>query len=116
MAQGLVLPPFSVKTITVGGTTQATATQIKAIWSPSLILVQGTAIGGAVLPPASKGLWFYVKNVGTLEMATLYLYPASGNFINQLAVNAFLSMGPQTSAMLIADQSGVWHTIPTIPS
>ena len=116
MAQGQVLPPFGVKTITVTGTTQATATKIKALWSPSLILVKGTAVGGVVLPPASKGLWFYVKNVGTLQLALLWLYPASGNFINQLAVNAFLQMGPQTSVLLVADSSGTWHSVPTVPS
>ena len=116
MAQGLALAPFGVKTITVAGTTQATATPIKAIWSPSLILVKGTAVGGAVLPPASKGLWFYVKNIGTQQLALLWLYPASGNFINQLDVNAFLRLGPQTSALFVADGSGVWHSVPTVPS
>ena len=116
MAQGLVLPPFGVKALTVGGTSQTMATQIKALWSPSLILVKGTAVGGAVLPPASKGLWFYIKNIGTDQLALLWLYPASGNFINQLAVNAFLQMGPQTSALFVADGSGIWHSVPTVPS
>ena len=116
MAQGVTLAPFGVKTLTAGGTTQATATAIKSIWSPSLVLVKGTAVGGVVLPPASKGNWFFIKNIGTTQLALLWVYPASGNFIDQLAVNAFLQLSPQTAALVIADGSGTWHTVPTVPS
>lgn len=116
MAQGFTLPPLNVKNLTPAGTTQATATPIKAGWSPGLLLVNGTAVGGILLPPGSKGLWFFLKNTGTTQLALLWVYPASGQSIDNLSANAFLQMGPQTSIMLIADGAGKWHTFPTVPS
>lgn len=104
--------------LTATGSTQATAAEIKGIWSPALIISAGDSLLGIRLPGASKGKMFAVKNTGPAGgFGGLNVYPATGGAINALSTNAPLVMSALSSAWFIASTDGLtWHTIPTIPS
>ncbi len=107
--------PYHVETVVPAGTTQTDAAQIPIKSSPALILSAGNTTGGVKLPLAGKGKMFIIKNTSSLQLATLNVYPTSGNAINALGANVVLVMQPLTSATFVAD-STTWHTSPVVPS
>ena len=108
---------LNVETLVAGGTTQGTATAIPAGWSPCYLSSAGDSLNGIRLPPASKGRVFYIKNTGPLGgLGGLNVYPATGDFINSLAINTAISMLARTSAMFICTNSTTWETVPNVPS
>lgn len=119
MAQGSVksrgVAFLHVLSLTPAGTTQADATVIPNS-SPAVVLAAGDSWGGLVLPTASRGKTFFIKNTGTSELSGLRIYPASGDYINALDVDEYLEMEENTSAMFVATSSTVWHTFPNVPS
>ena len=108
-------PFLHVLSITPAGTAQSDATAIPNS-SPAVILAAGNSWGGIVLPTASRGKTFWVKNTGTTELSGLRVYPASGDSINALSADAYLEMEEGTSAMFVAISSTVWDTCPSLPS
>ena len=104
-----------VLSVTPAGTAQSDATVIPNS-SPAVILAAGNSWNGLVLPTASRGKTFWIKNTGTTELSGLRVYPASGDSINALAANAYLEMEENTSAMFVAISSTVWYTFPLLPS
>lgn len=119
MAQGSVrsrgVPFLHVLSLTPAGTTQATATAIVDA-SPGIVLAAGDSWTGIRLPTASRGKTFWVKNTGTKELGRLRVYPATGDQINALAVNAYIQMEEETFAMFVAISSTVWYSLPLLPS
>ena len=104
-----------VLTLTPAGTTQSDATAIPNS-SPAVVLASGTSWNGLLLPTASRGKTFWIKNTGTTELSGLRVYPSTDDSINALAVNAYLEMEENTSAMFVAISSTVWYTFPLLPS
>lgn len=101
--------PFHVQTLTVAGSTQATAMAVSSLSSPALILAQGNLPGGIRLPSGSKGKAYLIKNTGTLSMQVLLIYPEVGGVIDVLAPNAPYSLGQSISRWFFADGAGTWH-------
>ena len=108
--------PYHFQSMTPTGNSQATAAPIDVKASPGFVTATGDAVTGLILPPASKGKEYNIKNVGTTQLQILNLYPPVGGFINSQAVNTPIAMGPQTSAQFIADGSATWHSSPVVPS
>lgn len=106
---------ISVVTTPVAGTSQGTASVV-SVPSPALIVAGvsgGDGTAGFMLPPATKGKVFYVKNVYS---GNIKVFPAGSNTING---NSSLTMAANTSATFVAQTSGAtaaWYTIPLLPS
>ena len=109
------VPFLHVLTLVPTGTAQSDATAVPDS-SPALLLASGTSWNGIRLPTASRGKTFWVKNTGTTELSGLRVYPATDDSINALAVNTYLEMAMNTSAMFVAISSTVWNTFPLLPS
>jgi hypothetical protein len=108
--------PAGVYFVIPTGTTQATAAQIIANVSPGMVVAAGNAVGGVVLPAASKGKLVFLFSTGTDLLHTLYVYPFSTNQINALGASNPLVMLPQTAAIFMAQGSTTWLTVPNTPS
>ncbi len=105
---------LNVESVTAAGTTQATAADIKAGWSPALILATGNGTVGVKLPPASKGRLFYVKNLAAAS--TLNIYPNTSDAINALGSDTVLTIAAATTVILVASSASQWYTVPLLPS
>lgn len=109
--------PLNVQALTAAGSTQSTATAIKAVASPGGIVTTGNFTAGLRLPVASEGKLFFIKNLGNAGgFGALNVYPATGHKINGLATNAPLVMNDLTSAIFVAFSSTQWYTFPLLPS
>lgn len=109
--------PLRVEIVVAAGSTQADAAAIPIKASPALIVSTGNSVTGIRLPPITKGKQFYVKNLGPVGgFGGLNVYPAVGDAINALAVNAPLVMAAVTSALFLARDGTTWDTFPTVPS
>lgn len=104
-----------VEVVVPAGNSQATAQLIPKNASPGMVLATGTMVGGILLPIASKGKTFAIKNTATLD-EVLNVYPQVGSQINVLGTNVALQMQPQTGTTFMADANNTWHTIPVVPS
>lgn len=116
MAKRIYDQPYHFQTMVPLGNSQATAAPIDAKASPGFVLATGDSVTGLILPPASKGKEYIVKNIGITQLQILNIYPPIGGFLNSQAVNTLMTMGPQTSTTFIADGSATWHSIPVVPS
>ena len=106
-----------VEVMTVTGGTQVDAAQIPLKSSPALVIAAGVGVAGIKLPPASKGMTFFVKNTGTSGfLGILKVYPATGHQINTLGANVAIQMATLTSAIFIAANSTTWYTFSFLPS
>lgn len=106
---------ISVRRMAVAGDDQATAVAVD-IPAPAMILAGtsgGDGTAGIVLPPATKGKVYHVKN---LYNGNISVYPASGNSINALTDDAAYTIGALKSASFIADELGVWYSFPLVAS
>jgi hypothetical protein len=108
-------PVTHVEVVVPAGNSQTTAQPIPAKASPALILAAGIFAAGILLPIASKGKSFWIKNISLLN-EPLLVYPQVGSQINSLGTNAFMSVPYQTAALFVADANNTWHTIPVVPS
>lgn len=104
-----------VEVVVPAGNSQATAQPIPKQASPGMVLASGTMVGGILLPIASKGKSFAIKNTATAD-EVLNVYPQVGSKINVLATNVAMQMLPQTGTTFVADGNNTWHTIPVVPS
>lgn len=104
---------LNVVSLTPAGTAQSDATQIQAVFSPAMIVAAGDGTAGLVLPPASKGRAFVIKNTGGTG---LKVYPYGVDVINALSPSAAITMATVTSAWFVAKDSLTWYTTPTVPS
>lgn len=109
---------LNVAVVAAAGSTQSDATAISVNAAPALVVVSGgDDVVGVRLPTASKGKLLIIKNLGTGGVTgTLKVYPATGDFINALAVNTAIAMASLGSAMFIAANSTTWYTVPTLPA
>lgn len=73
----------------------------------------GTIGDSLTLPKSISGVDIVVHNSGALSMN---VFPASGEFINALAVNTALAMPAGTSTTFTCLTSGKWITVPRVPS
>ncbi len=106
-----------VLNLTGTGSTQTDAAAISANFSPAMVITAGNDLVGIRLPPASKGKMYFIKNIGTGGVSSvLKVYPATGDLINSLAVNAAMVMALQTAAIFIAANSTTWYTFDLLPS
>ena len=119
MSQGSIksrgVPFLHVLTVTPAGTSQSDATAIPNS-SPALVLAEGNSWNGVVLPTASRGKTFWIKNTGTSELGGLRIYPATDDSINALSANAYIEMVANSSAVFVAVSSTVWYTFSYLPS
>ena len=119
MSQGSVKhqgkPFLHVLTVTPAGTSQSDATAIPNS-SPAVVLAEGNSWNGIVLPTASRGKTFWIKNTGASELGGLRVYPATDDSINALAADAYIEMAASTSAMFVAVSSTVWYTFSYLPA
>ncbi len=116
MAKRVFDQPYHFESMVPTGNSQATAAPINPHVSPGFILATGDFVTGLILPAASRGKEYVIKNIGTTMIQVLNVYPPVGGFINSQAVNLLIQMGPQTSTTFIADGSNTWHTTPVVPS
>ena len=105
--------PLNVETVTAAGSEQADAAAIPSMSSPALVLAAGDDSVGILLPKASKGKVFYVKNTGG---GGLKVWPYSGDAINALGADTAITMATVTAAVFAASSTSQWYTIPLLPS
>jgi len=105
---------FRAQALTATGSTQATAAVMNS--NHSVYYSTGDSISGILLPAASKGATFFVVNNGSGAFGALNLYPAVGDSINALAVNAPLVMASLSACVIIAVSSTLWYSMPRVPS
>lgn len=102
-----------VSAVTATGSTQANSTVI-GTKSMGMVAVSGAnAAKGVVLPAASAGKIYFIKN---LDAAELEVWPAVGDGINAIAVNTQIAMAASTAAVFIAKDSTTWETFSLLPS
>ena len=100
-------------TVVATGTTQANAA---ALTGGCTNLVTGAdATKGVVLPAAVAGLRVEVKNADVAN-AVLKIWPAVGDGVNAVAVDAAFSIAAKTSVVLVALDGTTWYSIPLLPS
>jgi len=108
---------LNVLNLTAAGTTQADATAISANFSPAMVVAAGNDIVGVRLPAAARGKVYFVKNIGTAGITSkLNVYPATGDLVNALAVNAAYQMPVTTAAIFVAANSTTWYTFDLVAS
>ena len=105
----------NVEVVVPAGNSQATAQPIPKNASPGLILAAGNMLGGILLPIASKGKQFWIKNTATAN-EILNIYPQVGSQINLLGANTAFQLLEQTATCFIADGNNTWHTVPVLAS
>lgn len=104
--------PLNTITVVPAGTSQATAKAIARNASPALVVAAGDNTAGILLPKASEGKLFYIKNTGA---GNLKVYPSGTDQINALGAGNAISMATLKAAAF-ASTSGQWWTIPLLPS
>jgi hypothetical protein len=80
-------------------------------------LVTGAdATKGALLPTPYDGMEVIVVNSDAAN-AILKVYPTTGKAINAIAANGAISMAAKASAIFkYLASTGIWYTIPKVPS
>lgn len=106
-----------VQTVAAAGSTNADAGAITSNGPTNVILVTAAdATKGAILPAATAGTIFVVKNRDS-ENAILKIYPPSGAQINALtATTGALSMAAKTCAVFAFTSATQVYTAPLLPS
>jgi len=105
--------PLHVENVTAAGSTQADAATIPSKASLALVVAAGDNTKGILLPKASKGKAYFVKNSGA---GGLKVYPSGTNAINALGGSNAITMAANTSALFVAATSALWYTVPLLPS
>jgi hypothetical protein len=107
----------SAQTIAAAGSTQADATPITTAPQGFVHVTGADGTKGVILPPATKGKLFIIKNSDAAN-AILKVYPhGTGDTINALGATNPISMAEKSSAIFVVGVTGIaWFTIPTVPS
>jgi hypothetical protein len=104
--------PLNTIAVVPAGTNQATARAIPRNASPALVVSAGDNTAGLLLPKATEGKLFHIKNSGA---GNLLVYPSGTDAINALGASNPISMATLKAATF-ASVSGQWWTIPLLPS
>lgn len=97
-------------TVAATGTNQGNAAAI----ATGFTLVSGAdGTKGVLLPVAAAGLVCIVKNGAA---AVLKIWPASGDAINALSVDAAFSVAASVGLLLVAYDATTWYSVPLLPS
>lgn len=107
---------LNVRSTTVAGTSQATASTFDSLQSPGFVYAGtsgGDGTAGIKLPKAARGKVYFIKNAYN---GNIRVYPASGDAINAIAVDSHYTMAALTSATFVALNSTTWYTIPLVAS
>ncbi len=100
-------------TVTGAGTVQADATLIRTK-SPAIITSAGNGTVGILLPPATKGKLYIIKN--TAAASTLSVWPSGTNQINAVTAGSAIALAAATSAVFVGANTTNWYTTPLLPS
>lgn len=104
------LARVATATVAATGSTQANAAAIVA----GFTLVTGAdAAKGVRLPTAVAGEVAVVKNGAA---SVLKIWPATGDAINALSVDASFSIAASVSVYLVAYDATTWYSVPLLPS
>ena len=90
--------------VTAAGTTQGTATALTKTYN---IVNTATANQGVILPDCAAGIRITIFNSTT---ATIKVYPATGESINDLSANVALSLGPEKGRDIVGISATQWQT------
>lgn len=106
---------FNAQSVAAAGSVQGDAVAITAA-APACVLVTGAnATKGAVLPAATAGAVYILKNDDTAN-AILKVWPAGTNTINALGASNAISMAAKASCLFMCVTANAWITVPTVPS
>lgn len=100
----------AVKTVAAAGSVQGDATQLIEGFN---LVTAADATKGVLLPAATPGAEVIVKNGAA---AVLKIWPASGDQVNAVSVDAAFSIAASTSVLLIAYNTTTWYSVPLLPS
>lgn len=90
--------------VTAAGTTQGTATALTKTYN---IVNTASANQGVILPDCAAGIRITIFNSTT---ATIKVYPATGESINDLSANVALSLGPEKGRDIVGISATQWQT------
>jgi hypothetical protein len=91
--------------VSAAGTTQGTGT---ALTNDYNVITTAAASSGVVLPTATAGRRVVIVNKGA---NTLTIYPASGGYIDALALNAGIQLAANGTMELMASSTTQWYSI-----
>lgn len=112
VANRTLLPLIPTATVAAAGSVQGDAA---AVATGFTLVTAADATKGVQLPTAVAGQICIIKNADVAN-AVLKIWPATGDAINALSVNAALSIAAKTSVMLVAYDATTWYTLPLLAS